>query len=78
MESHIPGDDFPWLHRPSVRRDGNAERVNKLSRVTGGANGRGEQNKSFRKEDRYTPEPRTMISLLHRVKEQLIRLIARE
>lgn len=38
--------------------------VDVLRRVTGGANGRGEQRRSFKKEVAYTPRARTMSRLL--------------
>lgn len=51
---------------PVVLESGRIE--SSLSRVTGGANGRGEQNKSFMNEDKYTPRP-SIITMLIGVSE---------
>lgn len=38
-------------------------KINVLRRVTGGAKGRGEQNKSFNTDEPYIPSPRTATNL---------------
>jgi len=53
----------PNSYRNSVKRSVDLSTMYVLRRVTGGANGLGEHNKSFMTDAQYTPSASTMSSL---------------
>jgi hypothetical protein len=75
MEIRILDGECQWLRKQGEFRGRLREKIKDLlKRVTGGAKGRGEQIRSFMKEEKYIPKARRVINLFHLVRKRKINI----